>query len=239
MPFSLQKAIFLFNFALLTVVTSQYHQVCPDDSDEVYPTCICRYAQYNEELNKCINSVCPTNSTGAHPNCKCMEKNFDYSIELNECFRVCPENSTGYWPYCVCDKKDEGFVLSSFECTACPSDSRNGSVYPNCDCDENGMYSKQSNYCVKCRNSTGIYPDCECDDKTAKYNSNRNECEFCPEHSNGIVPDCECSDNGVFENGYCKYCPFGSNGTYGNCVCEKNATYDRNRNNCVSCPDGR
>lgn len=46
------------------------------------------------------NTDCSTKTTGTYPNCKCTAKFFDYSTDLNYCFRVC----TGYWPNCVCKK---------------------------------------------------------------------------------------------------------------------------------------
>lgn len=172
----------------------KYDRVCPDESEGIYPNCVCYYAQFDPESNKCINSKCPTNSTGTYPDCKCTEKNFDYSQKTNICFQVCPANSTGYFPNCICDDKNMGFDKYWFECFTCPSEAKNGSLHPNCDCSEFGTYVFGVRKCNKCmEGTTGIYPNCVCDDKTATYNKLYERCEHCPIGSTGKVPNCVCS----------------------------------------------
>lgn len=95
--------------------------------------------KYDKATNTCPNPECPAlKSTGIYPNCTCNQKNFDYSIYLNECFRVCPDQSSGYWPKCDCDVDRHVFDTFLFKCIACPLDSIG--IYPNCSCGEDIVY---------------------------------------------------------------------------------------------------
>lgn len=170
----------IFQSIILHVVLSQ------DNSD---PNC----SDGRDTVN-CKKVECPANAIGTYPHCKCAEINFDYSIDLNYCFRVCPENSTGYWPNCVCNEKNAKFDKKYFECRICPADSENNSVYPNCDCSKLGTYNIDLNQCQRCIGAEGIYPNCVCNDTTAKYNTETNICEHCPEDSTGVIPNCKCND---------------------------------------------
>lgn len=149
-------------------------------------------ADYSDVVDS-KSDKCPTGATGTHPNCKCTKKIFDYSIDLNECFRVCPENSTGYWPNCVCDNEITIFDKEYFECRNCPAGSKKSSIYPNCDCSQVGTYNLYRNQCNRCIGAEGIFPNCVCSDAKAKYNTKNNICEYCPEDSTGVIPNCKCN----------------------------------------------
>lgn len=237
---------------------------CPNISNGYYPYCECKYGpKYDAETNTCPNPECPVNnSTGTYPNCTCLHKNFDYSVHINECFRVCPENSTGYWPNCNCDTDEYVFDKSRFECIKCPNDS--SGRYPNCTCDDNDAhYNDYDNSCEKCKGgSVGTYPNCICNNNDTydaynghcinisngcpyDYDASKDEdkrfCLQCPFESVGVYPDCICEGSSTYEKqfNYCSFglqCPFNSMGVHPNCVCEANERYLMEFNSCYACP---
>lgn len=82
-----------------------------------------------------------------------------------------------------------------FMCIACPKNSDQDRIYPNCSCSKIGAYDTYNNECTQCvKGSTGIYPNCSCVDEYATFHSYRNICEYCPEGSKGKMPDCICDD---------------------------------------------
>lgn len=98
-----------------------------------------------------------------------------------------------------------GFIiqlLEQFKCIRCPDDSNEGSIYPDCNCENVGQYNANLNECTKCaEGSTGIYPNCTCIDEDAVLvNTFQMECQKCPPNSSGKIPNCIC------DNGSSTYC---------------------------------
>lgn len=250
----LKRTLLIFIVGLFLINIGSADEVdqfveCPSTSDGFHPYCECKYgSKYDEATNTCPNAECPFNiSTGMYPDCTCLQKNFDYSNYLNECFRFCPDNSSGYWPQCNCDTDGYVFDKSLFECITCPVGS--GGQYPDCSCGENGgIYNIFNNLCEKCEDrSSGIFPNCLCSDD-ATYDTYVNRCV---PSSNSELPTYECNsykaqtsddygENGssglINPDNNCLRCPFGSDGIYPNCVCEGNSTYDNSSNVCNQCP---
>lgn len=239
-----------------TAEESETFLECPTISNGSPPYCECKYGpKYDEVTNTCPNPVCPLyDSTGIYPNCTCLHKNFDYSIYLNECFRVCPEDSSGYWPNCDCDTDGYVFVKSRFECVTCPLGSTG--QYPDCDCGEDSaMYNSYDNSCDKCENeSFGIYPNCSCSDGNF-YDSYVRGCVLpyseqpiyeLVDHNNMVdkygLDGENAGENNDYTtmstsfNNYVPQCPYESIGVYPKCVCEGNSTYREFENLCIQCP---
>lgn len=217
------------------------------------------YPDYGTHFNDTMQSIspeCPEDSIGIYPDCKCTTGNFDYSVRINECFRVCPDDSTGYWPNCKCNG-EFGFDKENFECKQCPPGNVSG-IYPKCVCnDENIVFNPDKNQCETCPiDSSGKIPNCICDNGSGKINiyyltnltnqlnllgfleymAKRNKCKKCPIGLTGSYPNCICSDGGKFDGEYCRYCPWNSYGTVGECICNGNRTYIKEKNQCLECP---